>query len=950
MDINNPSGFDIPGDIPGAVPGGRKAASDVGLGKAAGRVQPGMPSPGGRLRLGLLFGIIIAIMLLLRLAGLYTDYLWFKSLGVHDVFLTALFTKLGIFIAAAAAAFLVLLLNVNIALKTEKKKKKQLHSFLSLRYTVIAVISVIFGLGFKEYWLVLLQYLNQVPFSLTDPIFSKDIAFFVFSLPFYELVLRFLLILTVIAFIASAAAYALSGSLFKNLRQDIMKGSLPVKTGMQVSRQAKYHLSALGAVFFLLMAANYYLNRYAVLYSKTGIVNGAGYTDIHILLPMLGFMIVISLIVSVVLFIWPSHFRRKGFLLGLIGVFIAVLILGLSIVPALVQSLLVNPNELEKEKPYIKRSIEHTRMAYGLDKVEEQTFSAEDTLRFDDLAEHPETIGNIRLWDPRPLKQTYQQLQEIRLYYDFLDVDVDRYTIDGLYTQLMLSPRELSQTQLADDARTWVNEHLVFTHGYGITSSPVNRFTDVGLPELLIKDIPPKADIEAFRIERPEIYYGEADNDFVIVKTAVDEFDFPKGDENQYVHYTGTGGVPVATLFRKLVMAMRFRDINILLTGAIGPDSLIMMNRRIQDRVRVLAPFILYDADPYIVLADNRLFWMLDGYTVTSRYPYSEGFEGINYIRNSVKIVIDAYHGGVTYYVIDHDDPLINTYRNIFPSLFRDFAEMPESLKSHVRYPEQLFKIQSLLYAEYHMKDSVVFYNKEDKWDIPSEVYGEGRQMLMEPYYIIMKLPGEEQAEFIIMTPFTPHKKKNMIGWLAARSDEDYGKLIVYKFPKDKLIYGPMQVEARIDQDPAISEQLTLWNQQGSSVIRGNLLVIPIEDSLLYIEPLYLLAQKTQLPELKRVIVYYDTRVVMEHDLETALRKVFGSVPAGAAAGTAPEEEDVIPDQGQLQAGIDELIAAAIAHYESVEESMQQGDWTGIGAGLGRLEKTLQELKRQYEV
>jgi len=921
MDINNPSDAGVPGDVNNASPGSLISKKTLFF-------------------IGIIFILLILIPSLVRI---YSDYLWFSSLQFEDVFLTALFTKLEILIGAVVLFFVVLYINAHIALKKDKKQKRLLNIRTPLKLLIIGIVSLLAGMAYRNYWMIILQYINQTGFNVTDPIFSKDIAFYVFSLPFYSALLKLFMSLAFIAFIATMISYYVSGNIkLMPKSQYAVQGNAFASKGLGFSRKAKRHLSLIGAFFFLLMAAKYYLGRFQILYSPTGIVNGAGYTDVYVALPVYTLLMLLSIVIAAILVIGPMFFAKKKLIMGIIGAFVAILVLGQVVVPAAVQYLIVLPNEIEKEKPFIERNIEYTNMAYGLDNIEANDFPASEDLSLDDINNNMETIGNIRLWDPRPLKQTYKQLQEIRLYYDFLDVDIDRYTINDKYTQVMLSPRELSQDQLPENAKTWVNEHLAYTHGYGLTMSPVNRFTEVGLPELYVKDLPPKTDMQELSIERPEIYYGEATREFVMTKTNYQEFDYPKGDENQYTTYEGTGGVPVGSLLRKLVMAIRFNDFKMLLTGYITKDSVIMFNRQIQKRVNAIAPFIFYDPDPYMVVADNRLFWIMDGYTIASSYPYSESLEGINYIRNSVKVVIDAYNGDLSYYIMDKEEPVISTYRSIFPSLFKDFSQMPDSLKEHVRYPEQLFKIQSRMYSDYHMKDPVVFYNKEDKWDIPNEVYGEGRKIIMEPYYIIMKLPGKEKSEFIIMIPFTPHKKDNMIGWMAARSDEEYGKLVVYKFPKEKLIYGPMQVEARIDQNPEISEQLTLWDQRGSSVIRGNLIVVPLDSSILYIEPLYLLAEKTQLPELKRVLVYHGTKVVMEKDLETALKKLFGegaAVPSAVKGEEREETETIITG--------DNLIQQAIAYYNQVQNSMRQGDWTGIGDAMQGLQDTLNEMERE---
>lgn len=909
-------------------------------------------NPIGRKQILIIVSVILAAIIVMALGRLYVDYLWFLNLGFESVFLKVIVSKVALALAFGLVFFAAVYANVLVAdLEDKKSKEKQAKVMHPIRWPLLAAASAVVALTYRNSWFQLLQYLNQAEFGIIDAVFSRDISFYVFGLPVYLLIWKFLAFTTIIALVATALVYVFNkGIVFQPKKHEVYIGDIAVpganRLEMKCSRKTKFHLSGIAAFFFVLLAFKYYLNRFGILFSKSGIVQGAGYTDVHVALPVLTSLIIFSCVMAAILFIWPAYLRKKGFILGALAAFLVLLLVGQGIVPMVVQHFVVLPNEIRAEKPYLERNINMTRIAYGLDMIDEQPFPISDTAAAEEIYSNAVTLDNIRLWDPRPLKDTYKQLQEIRLYYDFLDVDIDRYFIDGAYTQVLVSPRELEQDQLPDKAKTWVNEHLAFTHGYGVSMSPVNRFTTDGLPEFYIKDIPPKTGISTLKIDRPQIYYGETGNDFVIVDTDYEEFDYPEGDKNQYIAYDGDGGVRIGSFFRRLLMALRFHDINIMLTRYVNADSRIMFHRNIMDRVQTIAPFIHYDPDPYMVVSEGRLFWMLDGYTVSDRFPYSEKIDGINYIRNPLKVVIDAYNGNVTYYIIDHDDPLINTYERIFPTLFYDFKEMPAGLKSHIRYPEHLFQIQSRIYGDYHMTDPIVFYNGEDKWDIPNEVYGEAQQVVVEPYHIIMKLPGKDLPEFIIMTPFTPHNKDNMIGWMAGRSDTEYGKLIVYKFQKQKLIYGPMQVEARIDQDADISEQLTLWDQKGSHVIRGNLLVIPIDHSLIYIEPLYLLAEKTQLPELKRVIVYYGTDIVMEKDLKTALDKLFGPKAKGSVPTIEAEEVSSMADEDSIGISSDmsDMIAQANEYFKDVQDAMEGGDWSGIGKSLENLQDVLEQM------
>ena len=666
--------------------------------------------------------------------------------------------------------------------------------------------------------------------------------------------------------------------------------------------------------------------------SEKGIVVGAGYTDVVIFLPMVKIFMVLAVVVAILFFVWifyfSKKFRKRHILLYILVLYFAFFFVGGTVVPNIVQSLKVSPNEINLEAPYIENNIKFTKIAFGLDQVEERDFTVSEELSADILEKEKETIDNVRILDYRPLIQTYKQTQGIRLYYDLSGIDIDRYNIDGKYTQVMLAPRELAQEQIAESAKTWVNLHMVYTHGFGVVMSPVNSVTKEGLPNYLIKDIPPIVDDDNLRIQEPRVYYGEKDNDFVLVNTLTKEFDYPKGNTNEYINYDGKGGVKLDSFIKKLAMAIRFKDIKILLSSDITSESKIMFQRNIQQRISKITPFLMLDDDPYLVINDGRLYWIQDAYTVTRNFPYSQKFKGINYMRNSVKVVVDAYNGDVSYYVVDGTDPIMNVYATIFPNQFKKFEAMP--FKEHIRYPEDLFKVQSEIFSTYHMDDVTVFYNKEDAWQIPFEIYGTGQQTKVEPYYIILKLPDEEKEEFVLMTTFTPLRKDNMISWLAARSDaENYGKLLLFKFSKDKLIYGPLQIEAKIDQDSEISQQLTLWSQQGSRVTRGNLLVIPIKNSILYIEPLYIEAEQGQLPQLKRVLVSDGEKVVMEEDLGKALEVLFGKAKVKKIEESTDEP----------------LVEQAKSYYDSILDSMSNQDWVGIGDNLDKLGDVLDRLE-----
>jgi uncharacterized membrane protein (UPF0182 family) len=612
------------------------------------------------------------------------------------------------------------------------------------------------------------------------------------------------------------------------------------------------------------------------------------------------------------------------------------------VVPMLFQRFYVKPNELELERPYIERSIRLTREAYNLDRIAAKPFPAEQNLTFGTLEANKATIENIRLWDGQPLADTYAQLQEIRTYYKLSDLDVDRYWLRGAYQSVMLSARELRSSLLPPNAQTWVNLHILFTHGNGAVMSPVTHKSAEGLPLLYLRDIPPVAD-DGPEVREPRIYYGQEKSNYVLVRTTTPEFDYPKGNENVYAVYDGTGGIPLPGMVRKIIFAHHFNDMNLLLSSYITDDSRIMIRRNIGERVRMIAPFLSLDRDPYLVVSEGRLFWIQDAYTTSDYFPYAQPAPGrnLNYIRNSVKVVVDAYHGSVDFYLMDKADPIAATYQRIFPRLFKPFVAMPPDLQKHIRYPEDLFLIQAQLYQTYHMASADVFYNREDLWQFPRQPGGDGGVTPMVPYYIVMRLPGETQAEFFIMIPMVPSRRDNMIAWLAARCDApDYGKLIVYEFPKEKLVYGPFQIEARIHQNTEISQQISLWNQMGSRVIRGNLLVIPIENSILYVSPLYLRAVHGHLPELKRVIAAYGENVVMKETLAEALLALFAETsppPATAAPSTAAPGASAAENRAQ----------EALDRYNRAMEQLRSGDWASFGKEIDAMRGLLEDLSRR---
>ncbi len=877
----------------------------------------------------------LALFILLNVSkGFYTEWLWFTSLGYASVYTTILKTKVLVFFAAAIIFGFLFLGNLVLATRLAPKSGGNLWPWAIvrplqriLRWTVIlgtALLSLIFGLVAQGNWEVILKFFSGQPFGIADPVFHKEISFYVFSLPFFHLLQVWLIWALIITLLGSAGLYFLSYT--------------AQRLSFDRARPVLAHLGGLAMAILGLFAWGYWLGIWELVFSPRGVVFGAGYADMHARLPAQWILLVVVLIFIGVILL--SVFRRNSRwpLYGLGGWIVAAIIIG-GIFPGLVQRFQVEPNELTLEAPYIEYNIEFTREAFALNRVEEQPFPAEEAPTPQDIAQNQVTIDNIRLWDPRPLKDTYNQLQSFRLYYDFNDVDIDRYIIDGEYRQVMLSARELSVEKLAGQAQTWVNRRLQFTHGYGLALSPVNVVTTEGLPELLVKDIPPTGD---FDIERPQIYFGEKTNHYIIVKTKTQEFDYPMGDENVYGEYQGKDGVGIGGFLRRLVYAWQLGDFNILISGQLTPESRVLYYRNIRQRVNHLAPFLKLDGDPYLVVMDGRLFWIQDAYTTTDRYPYSESLGRLNYIRNSVKAVLDAYNGSVTFYITDPEDALIRTYQAIFPELFVPAGQMPESLRNHIRYPEDMFNIQALVYQTYHMRDARVFYNKEDLWAVPKEVYF-GSEQPMEPYYIIMRLPEEEKEEFLLMLPFTPKGKKVTIGWLAARSDgENYGKLLAYLFPKERTAYGPSQIENRIAQDTVITKQFTLLSGGGSRIIRGNLLLIPLGKSILYVEPVFLEAETGGIPQLKRVIVVAGDQIAMEPTLKESIAAIFGAAPPP----TAPPVQPPAPAEPEkpITTDIASLIEEAREHYNKALQYQREGDWAGYGKELDALESVLIQL------
>lgn len=885
-------------------------------GRAARRILP--PSIGSLVKWGLMavvgIGVVFSVVL-----GLVQKWLWMRQLDYAGIFWTLLSVKWGIFVVTLTISVLYLWLNLRFAAKNidlvggesffsqafthPADASKTINVDISPRLLIffidfaIVVLSLIYALSVSSQWDTFLRFRYGGSFGIADPLFGVDLGFYVFRLPFYELLQGSITVLTV-----SALAILTFCSVF-GVRQLKSSGKFTVPVG------ARRHFMVLLFILVANLGWGFILDHYELVYSTLGVVYGAGYAAAHVTRAALWVMTGASALACVFLAIGFVHTRTKYIVAGIVA-YAALYIIAVMALPGLFETFMVKPNELSLEMPYINHYIAFTRRAYKLDSIQETAYPALSDLTPDMIARNQDTIQNIRLWDSRPLLQTYQQTQAIRLYYQFYNVDVDRYRLPDGYHQVMLASRELA-SQLPSEAQTWVNETLQFTHGEGLVMNSVSNTTGGGLPQYLVDNVPAESKY-GLNITQPAIYFGEVAPGYKIVATGIKEFDYPRGNENVYASYQGNGGIPLGSIWKRLLFAWTQRDINILLTSYLTPQSKIQIWRSVQERVSQVAPFLLLDQDPYAVLSSGKLYWIQDAYTVSDRFPYSSpqatgSAQGMNYIRNSVKAVVDMYDGTVSFYAMDSKDPVLRMYERAFPGVFKDLTDLPADLKAHLRYPEDLFAIQSTQYETFHMTDPQVFYNREDLWVPPQEKY-DGAVNPMNPYYMLMKLPGSRQLEYLIMTPFTPQKRDNMIAWLAARCDfPDYGKMLFYELPKDKLIFGPNQISAMIDQSTTISQQLTLWDQKGSGVIRGKLVVIPIENSFLYVVPLYLKAEGTNFPQLKRVIVATGDKVVMEPTLDEALVSLFGAAPGqsgplpGKQAGAQTPLSKATRDEAEAQ-------------------------------------------------
>ena len=895
----------------------------------------------------LIFVGIIGFSLARGIATFFTNYLWFDSIDLNSVWIKILFTRIGLVAALSLLAFAFIFINLRLATRATpvmdifeafdsedplaRFRNWVSERFARFRLTGAIALSLFLGAGASSLWEQVLLFLNKEEFNITDPVFGYDVSSYVYGLPLYRLFISWGFQLVIITSLIIVLYFIATGAM------QLRPGRLP-----DVSSGGKAHLSVLLAFIALLKACAYRLDALELLYSPRGKVFGASFTDVKAHLPALNLLVLISIFGAILLLV---NIRRRGWLLPstAIGLWLAVSVIVGGIVPAAIQRFRVLPDELNKELPYVAEHINYTRIAYGLDEIEERAFEASADLTQSDISDNSQTVDNIRLWDPTVLAETYSQLQEIRAYYALKEVDVDRYVIDGKLTQVMVSARELDQTNLP--AEGWVNQRLQYTHGFGVVFSPANAVANQGQPDFYVKGVPASTSVSELTIEQPRIYFGESaeSSEYVVVNSLQEEVDYPLSTEGQsvaYTNYSGDGGVSIGSFFKRLGFALRYSELNLLISNQLSDTSKLIMERNVISRVKKAAPFLYTDNDPYLALIDGQLFWIIDMYTVSDRYPYAQPADtgrinersglprNFNYIRNSVKAVVNAYDGTINFYIFDEEDPLIKSYSKIFPAMFDSKSEMSENLLAHIRYPEDLFTVQSDMYRDYHMIDPRVFYADEDPWVIPTDssttprvatLRGEFTEIgfkPMLPYYLLMALPGEQDLSYLIFQPFNPENRPNMQSFLVADADpENYGQLIDFRLPKGEFVDGPSQVATRINQDPDISQIFTLLDQQGSSVIKGNLFVVPINQSVLYYQPIYLQGEQNPLPEFKFVVVVFQDRILMAETLGEALEGVFGDINID----TSSKEED--PDANPI-----DLLNKANSAFKQAQDELKNGN------------------------
>ena len=927
-----------------------------------------------RWRRWLIGALVLLLLVLSRSLSVYLSAAWFSSLGFSAVYWYIFKLKVGLFVAFLVITVLLLriafwLLERAFASQTMEKRtivvNNQPIQFAPERFVrplgwILAILfGLFYGMDMKSDWQTFALYFNQAAAATPDPIFHKSLGFYLFSLPLYDLLSGWLITLAFVILCASIVYSLLT------LPQKVLKVA-----GKQAGGMAFSTVSLALALFLALLAWRTYLSRFPYLWEDHQTFSGVSFAEAEYLLPAL-YLVCIALLIAAAISV-INAFSKRGLRLLLLALAIpfAVYIVGVYIVPAYVTNFIVKPNELGRETPYIEHNIAWTRRAFGLEQVELRDFEAENSQEGFDLAANRPTLDNIRLWDWRALQDTLKQIQAIRTYYDFPDVDVDRYRMDSSLRQMMVAAREIDVKKLPESSRNWINEKLVYTHGYGLTMNTANGFTPEGMPRFVVSDMPVQSSSKDIKVTRPEIYYGQETTTDVYVKTRQKEFDFPQGETNTTTTYEGSGGIRLGGRARRLLLSLALGDPSKLpFSDDVNSESRVLIHRNIRELVNGIAPFLIYDNDPYMVVSDEgRLFWIMDAFTESSTYPYSRhhdaGDRSVNYIRNSVKVVIDAYNGTTHFYVFDSQDPLIATYRATFPALFEDSSQMPADLRAHVRYPETLIRAQGEVYGLYHTQSAKVFFQREDVWNVAQQIglddQGRKQTQTLDPYFVLMHLPGEQTSnEFVLILPFTPAGRNNMIGWMAGRCDGDsYGKLLIYNFPKSRLIDGPLQIEARIDQNAALSSQFTLWNQQGSRVLRGHMLVIPIGRSLLYVEPIYLRAESSPMPELRLVVLATQDRLGSGQSFDEAMSSLFGDLARPPAQEKIEQPKDKPADGSPKpaaspspianapQLSVQQLITKAVQEFEEYQRLTSQGKLGEAGQKLEQHKRTLEELKR----
>jgi uncharacterized membrane protein (UPF0182 family) len=898
-----------------------------------------------------LFIIILAIVFFNSIVNFIVNVKWYNEVKYISVY----FTKLLAILKLMIPIFLLIYVGVWIYYKSFRGSIMRLANIVEVgpsknasEKKIVALVNFVVSFFISlaiasSYWYRILQFTNSTSFNLKDPIFNRDISFFIFKLPLIESLYAAVMSLLVFLVAITLVIYFLMSTKDKLFSADI-RGSFNNVRGMKsgLTAFAGKQLAVVSALILLMLSLGYLIKGWNIVYSPTGVVYGAGYTDTHITLVFYRIITIVAIIAAIVIFVSVLRSKVKPIIASVI--LIVLLIVGENIASLAVERFLVKSNQISLEKPYIENNIQYTRKAFNINDIEEKSFEVKNNLTKEDIKTNQDTIDNIKINSFRPSLEFYNQVQVIRYYYDFNDIDVDRYFINGKYNQVFVAPREINLQKLEGNAITWQNKHLIYTHGYGVVMSKVNTVTSEGQPDFVIKDIPPENSTD-IKLDNPRIYFGEKTNDYAVVNTDTNEFDYPKGGDNQVNKYSGNAGIKM-NLLNRVLFAINERNINFLLSRDINSDSKILINRNITERVQKIAPFLTYDEDPYMVISDGKLYWIIDAYTTSDRYPYSQPVNNINYIRNSVKVVISAVDGDTDFYIVDKNDPIATSYEKIFPKLFKDVNTLSEDLRNHFRYPEGLFNIQCSVLGKYHMTDPGVFYNGEDLWQVSQDQVKVGEeQKTNESSYVVMRLPDSKQEEMVLLEYFNMRNKDNMVALYGARMDKDnYGKMVLYKFPPQKTIYSPNMFKQKINQDPTISKEISLWNKEGSEIIYGDTMIVPINNSLLYIEPIYLRATgKNSIPEMKRIVVGFGDKLILAESIDSALEQIFNYTDGNVTAPNTPTTPNT---PSNVDGNVKEKIKGAKEIFDKALEAQKNGDWAKYGDYIKELQELLNELNK----